>query len=166
MFKKWFGNKTNHHEEVIMAPLNGEVIPLEQVPDPTFSEKMLGDGVAIVPRDGLVVSPVKGEVVQLFSTKHAIGIRSEKGLEILIHVGLETVSMNGEGFESYVSKGDRVTVGQPVIRFSLETVRENAKSTITPIVITNPEFINSIQIETNKEVRASETPIMMITMKE
>lgn len=92
-------------EEVIVSPLTGNVRSLENVPDPVFAQKMMGDGFAIEPTDGVVVSPIHGEVVQVFPTKHAVGLRSDQGLEILIHVGIDTVHMHGEGFEAYVKAG-------------------------------------------------------------
>ena len=92
MLKKLFGKKEVIKEETIMAPLTGTVVQLEEVPDPVFSQKMLGDGIAIMPTDGIVVAPFDGEIVQLFPTKHAIGLRGKSGLEVLIHIGLETVA--------------------------------------------------------------------------
>lgn len=100
--------KRSEKEETVIAPLTGKIVNIEEVPDPTFAQKMMGDGIAIEPTEGVVVSPVDGEIVQFFHTKHAIGIQSEAGAEILIHVGLETVSMNGEGFEGHVNVGDKV----------------------------------------------------------
>src|SRR5699024_3774093 len=102
MFKNLFKKKETPKEEQIIAPLSGKVKQLEEVPDPTFSEKMMGEGIAIEPDEGLVVAPFDGEIIQVFPTKHAIGIQGESGLEILIHIGLETVSLKGEGFEVFV----------------------------------------------------------------
>lgn len=157
MFKKWFQKK----EEILFAPLRGKVIPLTEVPDPTFSEKMLGEGFAILPSEGKVFSPVDGKVVQIFPTKHAIGIQSKGGLEILIHIGLETVTMEGKGFTSFVNAGDKVRVGDPLIHFSLTEVKEKAKSTITPIVITNGKD-RKITFLDAKEVVPSQDPILSI----
>ncbi|MDO6658490.1 MULTISPECIES: PTS glucose transporter subunit IIA [Bacillaceae] len=164
MLKKLFGKKEKPSEEVIYAPLNGDVVELEKVPDPTFSQKMMGDGVAIEPKDGKVVSPVNGKVIQFFHTKHAVGIESESGLEILIHVGLETVNMGGEGFEGHVKEGDKVKVGDPLITVDLDLVKEKAASTITPVIITNADVLENV--EKKYTVGASnETEIMTTKVK-
>lgn len=96
----------------VFSPLNGTVIPLEKVPDPVFSDKVLGDGCAVIPADGKIYSPVDGEISSVAETKHAYGISSDDGLEILIHFGLDTVSMKGSGFISHVSVGEKVKKGQ------------------------------------------------------
>ncbi|MGV2621172.1 PTS glucose transporter subunit IIA [Halobacillus sp. ACCC02827] len=139
MFKKLFGKKSV--EEQIVAPVNGKVVPLDEVDDPVFSQRMMGDGIAVEPSDGKVVAPVSGEIVQLFPTNHAIGIKTKSGVEVLVHIGLETVSMEGEGFEGHVKTGDHVDVGDHLITFDVELVKEKAKSTITPVVITNYDDI-------------------------
>lgn len=113
------------------------MVPLEQVPDPVFSEKMMGDGVAVIPEEGVLVSPVEGEVVQVFHTKHAIGIKSVSGLDILLHIGLETVELNGEGFNVFIKEGQTVKVGDPLLNFDISFLRNENKEIITPIVITN-----------------------------
>ncbi|OKO96766.1 PTS system, glucose-specific IIA component [Geobacillus proteiniphilus] len=143
MFKKWFG-KQQPKEETITAPLDGTIMRLEDVPDPVFAQKMMGDGLAIDPADGDVVAPVDGEIVQLFPTKHAIGLRSEAGVELLIHVGIDTVSMNGEGF-AYVKAGDRVKRGDRLLSIDLPLVREKAKSAVTPIIITNGDALENLK---------------------
>src|SRR5699024_11075830 len=109
--------------EAIIAPLNGKKILLEDVPDPTFSEKMMRDGMAIEPSDGKVVSPVVGEVILTFPNKHAIGVKTKAGVELLIHVGLDTVNMDGEGFEIHVKQGDQVNIGDPLLTFNLDLVK-------------------------------------------
>ncbi|MFF3021896.1 PTS glucose transporter subunit IIA [Gottfriedia sp. NPDC057948] len=122
---------------VIKAPLTGEIHPLSEVPDPVFAEKMMGDGFAITPSEGVVVAPFDGEIVQVFHTKHAIGIRSNEGVEILIHVGLETVKLNGEGFDAHITEGQKVNAGDHLLTFNIDYIKENAKSTITPVIFTN-----------------------------
>ncbi|XJZ27622.1 glucose-specific PTS transporter subunit IIBC [Bacillota bacterium Lsc_1132] len=129
--------QTKREEEVFAAPLKGEVKPITEVPDQVFAGKMMGDGFAIVPSEGMVVSPVDGKIVNLFPTKHAIGILSDSGREILIHVGIDTVNLKGEGFETLVAENDRVEKGQPLLKVDLDYVKEHATSTITPIVFTN-----------------------------
>lgn len=162
MFKKWFSKKEKTTHEDVAAPLTGIVKPLEEVPDPVFSEKMMGDGIAIEPTDGEVVSPVNGEVVQVFPTKHAVGLRSEAGVELLIHVGLETVSMNGEGFTAHVAAGDRVKVGQRLLTVDLDLIKQKAKSTITPIIVTNGDAVASLQKTSETKATKGETIIFHI----
>ncbi|WP_025027018.1 glucose-specific PTS transporter subunit IIBC [Caldalkalibacillus mannanilyticus] len=138
-------NKLKGQESFVM-PIEGELLPISEVPDQIFSEKMMGDGFAILPKDGKVVSPVDGKIVNLFPTKHAIGIESKNGFEILIHVGIDTVKLKGEGFEALVSQGDEVKKGQPLLNVDLEYVKKNAPSIMTPIVFTNLSEGQHIQI--------------------
>ncbi|MBY6037483.1 PTS glucose transporter subunit IIA [Fictibacillus nanhaiensis] len=165
MFNKLFGKKEVQKEETLVAPLTGKIVSIEEVPDPTFAEKMMGDGIAIEPTEGVVVSPVNGEIVQFFHTKHAIGIQSESGAEILIHVGLETVSMDGEGFEGFVKVGDKVKAGDKLLSFDLDLIKEKAASTITPIVITNGEALESMDKRAASEATKGETSLLQIKMK-
>ncbi|WP_374718721.1 PTS sugar transporter subunit IIA [Parageobacillus toebii] len=162
MFKKWFGKKEKPTHEDVVAPLAGTIKPLEEVPDPVFSQKMMGDGIAIEPTEGEVVAPVNGEVVQVFPTKHAVGLRSEAGVELLIHVGLETVSMNGEGFTAHVAAGDRVKVGQRLLTVDLDLVKQKVKSTITPIIVTNGDAVASLQKTSETKATKGETVIFHI----
>ncbi|WMJ19982.1 PTS sugar transporter subunit IIA [Geobacillus kaustophilus] len=164
MFKKWFG-KQQPKEETITAPLDGTIMRLEDVPDPVFAQKMMGDGIAIDPADGGVVAPVDGEIIQLFPTKHAIGLRSEAGVELLIHVGIDTVSMNGEGFTAYVKAGDRVKRGDRLLSVDLPLVREKAKSAVTPIIITNGDALESLEREAEASAKKGETVLFHVKMK-
>ncbi|MGO4889540.1 PTS glucose transporter subunit IIA [Anaerobacillus sp. MEB173] len=145
MLRKLFEKKEMKLKEVLLAPLTGKVLNIVNVPDPVFSQKLMGDGIAIEPTEGVVVSPIEGEVVQVFPTKHAIGIKGMTGTEVLIHIGLETVAMEGEGFETHIQEGDKVKAGEKLVTFDLELVKEKAKSTITPIVITNGDIIKNIE---------------------
>jgi PTS system glucose-specific IIA component len=162
MFKKWFGKKEKPTHEDVVAPLTGTIKPLEEVPDPVFAQKMMGDGIAIEPTDGEVVAPVDGEVVQVFPTKHAVGLRSEAGVELLIHVGLETVSMNGEGFTAHVAAGDRVKKGQRLLTVDFGLVQQKAKSTITPIIVTNGDVVANLQKTSETKATKGETVIFHI----
>ncbi|MBD1222507.1 glucose-specific PTS transporter subunit IIBC [Virgibacillus halodenitrificans] len=148
--------------ESISSPLSGELVPLTEVPDDVFAGKMMGDGFAIVPEDGEIVSPVNGKIVNLFPTKHAIGILSEGGKEILIHVGIDTVNLKGEGFEPLVKEGDEVKQGQPLLKADLAYIEKHAKSTITPIVFTNLKDGETVTIERNGSVSANEANIITI----
>jgi len=141
----------------VSMPLKGEIKPLSEVPDKMFAEKMMGDGFAIEPADGNVVSPVDGKIVNLFSTKHAIGIEAEDGTEILIHVGIDTVNLKGEGFEAHVEQGDNVTIGQPLLTFDLEAIRKKVPAVITPIIFTNLSEEQSVKIEKAGHTNIGET---------
>ncbi|QRN49832.1 glucose-specific PTS transporter subunit IIBC [Macrococcoides bohemicum] len=130
-------NATTNNATTIFAPITGEVVELSTVPDQVFSQKMMGDGVAIKPEEGLVVAPFDGEVKMDFPTKHALGLESNDGIEVLIHFGLETVGLKGAGFEMLVKPGDHVTKGQSLLKVDLDYIRANADSDITPIIFTN-----------------------------
>jgi sugar PTS system EIIA component len=151
-------------EVVIKAPLSGEINALSDVPDPVFAEKMMGDGFAITPTEGKVVSPIDGEIVQVFHTKHAVGIRSNEGVEILIHVGLETVKLNGEGFDAHVTEGQKVNAGDHLLTFNLDYIKENAKSTITPVIFTNGDVLEKIEIKGTGSIQAG-TDVASVTLK-
>ncbi|MDN5342513.1 MULTISPECIES: PTS sugar transporter subunit IIA [Oceanotoga] len=129
----------------LYSPISGKSIPIEQTPDQVFSEKIAGDGIAINPEEGLVVSPCKGEILQIFKTNHAIAIKEENGLEILVHLGVDTVNLEGKGFERIAEVGQKVKVGDPLIKMDLEFLKENAKSIICPIIITNMDKVGNIE---------------------
>ncbi|HVJ63838.1 MAG TPA: glucose PTS transporter subunit IIA [Bdellovibrionota bacterium] len=149
---------------VLKSPLKGTVLELSKVPDPTFADKIMGDGVAIEPVDGVVLSPVSGEVVQVFRTNHALGLKTDDGLEILIHIGIDTVKMNGEGFRAFVKAGDRVHAGDKVLEFDLALVKAKAKSAITPIVVTNMDAVASVKIVAGAKVNAGDD-LLKVTCK-
>ncbi|QYR22380.1 PTS glucose transporter subunit IIA [Paenibacillus sp. sptzw28] len=166
MFKKWFGLRDHRiTEEIIISPLSGKVLTMEEVPDPTFSRTMAGMGIAIDPVEGKVGAPVDGEIIHLFRTKHAVWIRTGSGLDILIHIGLDTVSMNGEGFTTYVETGDRVMKGQPLIDFSLDLVRLKATSPITPMMIIHSDQIEKLEILLPECAEMGITPLMKVKVK-
>ncbi|MED1673091.1 PTS system trehalose-specific EIIBC component [Pallidibacillus thermolactis] len=149
----------------LVAPLTGKVVAIENVPDQTFSEKMMGDGLAIEPTDGKVVAPVDGEVVVTFPTKHAVGLKTASGMELLIHVGLETVHMDGEGFDMHVKQGDKVKAGDLLLTFDLQLIKKKAASHITPVIITNGELVQSIRKTNDGTVIAGESTLLEITLK-
>ena len=128
-------NESKKVLEVILAPLTGKAVPLSEVPDPVFSDKVLGDGVAIIPADGKIVSPVDGEISTVAETGHAYGFTSEDGQEILVHVGLETVSLNGECFKVYGKVGDKVKKGDLVAEVDLGYLKEKEINPITPVLL-------------------------------
>ena len=123
----------------LVSPLAGQVKPLSQATDPVFSSGVMGQGVVIEPSHGELVSPVNGTVTVLFPTKHAVGIVSEEGVELLMHIGMDTVSLDGKGFEAHVTQGDKVVVGQQLISFDMEVIKEAGLVTETPVIITNQD---------------------------
>lgn len=136
MFKKFFKKK----EEISwLVPITGTVKPITDAPDPVFAQKMMGDGLCIDPAIGKVCSPVKGKIVSIFPTKHAIGIMSDNGHEILIHFGIDTVNLNGEGFELHVNTGDEVEAGALLLDVDIDSIKNRIPSLITAVVITNLE---------------------------
>ncbi|MEG0444193.1 MAG: glucose PTS transporter subunit IIA, partial [Carnobacterium sp.] len=121
----------------LSAPLAGEMIPLEDVDDPVFSSGAMGNGAAIEPSEGIVIAPFDGKVATLFPTKHAIGLISDTGIEVLIHIGLDTVQLKGKHYESFVEAGDTVKKGQKLIEFNIAGIQEDGYKTTTPVIITN-----------------------------
>ena len=128
----------------LTAPLTGIMLPIEQVPDPVFAKKMVGEGFSIDPLEGRLLAPIAGEVADLQPSHHAITIRSAEGLEVLLHIGLDTVRMQGEGFTPKVKEGDHVEVGDELIEFDLDVVATHAKSVLTQTVIANSDMVASL----------------------
>ena len=126
-------------DEEIYAPVDGKCIMLEDVDDTVFSAKILGDGVAVVPDGEIIKSPINGKVSHVFDTKHAYGITGNNGLEILIHVGIDTVRLGGDGFEALVSEGDAVKHGTPIVHVDLSLLKQRGYKHVIPVIITNPE---------------------------
>ncbi|WP_110111706.1 glucose-specific PTS transporter subunit IIBC [Bacillus sp. CGMCC 1.16541] len=147
----------------IVSPIEGEIVPLSEVPDQVFSQKLMGDGFAIIPTKGTVVAPVDGKIVNLFPTKHALGIESSTGREVLIHFGIDTVNLKGEGFTALVSQGDEVKQGQPLLEVDLDFVKENAPSVITPIIFTNLQADEKVSILKQGNVNLKEEKIITIS---
>lgn len=155
--------ETSEAEETILfSPLNGKVIPLKEVKDAAFSSGALGDGLAILPESGELYSPINGTVVALFPTGHAIGLSTDSGVEILIHIGMDTVTLEGKGFESFVSVGDKVVRGQKLIDFDKDTIISAGYDIITPIVITNTQDVLSIKKTNKADVTNNDT---LLTVK-
>ena len=156
---------TTRSSIVVTAPFSGTLVPLNEVPDETFASGVLGEGIAIEPSDGLFCSPVDGTVETIAETKHAIGFAADNGLEILVHVGLETVSLNGEGFEILVKEGDKVKAGQPVAKADLALIRERGLKTITSIVVTGGADDMELHCADGLAT-AGKTPVLTLTAKE
>src|SRR6187402_3089946 len=129
----------------IMSPLSGQVWPLERIPDPVFAQKMVGDGLSIDPTDGVLLAACDGEVVALHAAGHAVTVRTPEGLELLMHVGIDTVALKGEGFKPLVKVGDTVEAGKPLIEFDLDFLATHAKSVLTQVVIVNGEGVTWLE---------------------
>ncbi len=147
----------------IASPITGNILPIEEVPDKVFSEKMIGDGLAIEPLEGKVVSPVDGKIVTIFPTNHAIGIATNNGLEILIHIGLDTVELDGAGFNRIIEKDTKVKKGDLLMEFDIDLIKEKGKSPITPIIITNKDKVKKID-KNNGKVKKGETIIYTVEL--
>ena len=141
--------------EEVYSVADGEVIALEQVKDPVFSQKMMGDGFAVEPANGNIVSPVSGTVSSVFPTKHALGLVTEAGLEVLVHIGLDTVSLEGKPFTVHVAEGQKVAVGDLLVTADLDAIREAGRETSTIVVFTNADAIQSVKLEQTGSLTAN-----------
>jgi len=146
--------------EDIVMPVHGELLELSAVPDPLFSEKMMGDGFAVLPHEGRIASPVYGKVFNIFPSKHAIGIMSDGGKEVLVHIGVHTVKLRGHGFNVLVQEGELVYAGQPIVDVDLAYVQANAPSTISAIVFTNLPEGSAVQLKTGGVLNIGAQPII------
>ena len=143
----------------------GKSIPLSEVPDPVFAQKMAGDGIAIDTTGDTIVAPADGELTLVFKTKHAFALTLENGVELLVHIGIETVGLEGEGFEQLVEQGAKVKAGTPIIKIDRELIKSKGLSLITPILITNPDILGTITPVENIDTIAGETTVIEYTVK-
>lgn len=146
----------------LVSPVTGDVVALEQVPDEAFASKAVGDGVAVKPTDKTVVSPAAGTIVKIFNTNHAFCLETEKGAEIVVHMGIDTVALNGQGFKRLVEEGAEVTAGQPILEMDLDYLNENARSMISPVVCSNIDDFGGLVIKADGHVVAGQTPLYEI----
>ncbi|WP_271401354.1 PTS sugar transporter subunit IIA [Salinicoccus roseus] len=166
MFKNLFGKKNDVEKDIeITSPINGKYVKLEDIPDPVFAEKMMGEGFGVEPTDGEVVAPVSGTIMQVFPTNHAVGIKTQNGLEVLIHIGLETVAMEGKGFEGHVSEGDKVEKGDKLVTFDMDLVKSEANSTISPVIITNSDVLESFDLKEVTDLDRADTVVASASIK-
>ena len=149
---------------VIRSPMTGTVIPLEEVPDEAFAGAMMGDGAAIVPTDGIVQAPADGEVTFVFPTKHAVGFRTDVGHEMLIHVGIDTVSLSGDGFEAFVSDGDHVRAGEPLLKVDIRKIGDRVPSMASPVLFTDLAENMEVRVLKKGQIHAGE-PFMEVHRK-
>lgn len=148
---------------VIAAPVKGKAVSITEVSDPTFGECMLGKGIAILPEDNKVYAPADGEISLLFDTLHAVSITSNEGVEILIHVGLDTVGLKGEGFQAHVATGDKVKKGDLLLTVDFAHINEAGLQTITPVVICNTDEYKDVLEEKLGDVEALDAVIRIVT---
>ena len=158
-FSKLFGKNEEINGNHIYAPMAGQAVAITEVPDPTFAEGMMGNGIAILPTDGKVCSPVNGTVDMMFDTGHAVSLVSDAGAEILIHVGLETVSLEGKPFKIHVKNGDKVKKGQVLMEADLEAIKAAGLNTITPMLICNSGDYGTFKTNVNKAVTNADVVI-------
>lgn len=138
----------------LYAVANGRVVSVTEVADPVFSQKMMGDGYAVIPTDGNIYSPVDGKVLSVFPTKHAVGIQMDNGLEILLHMGLDTVELNGKPFNTHVKEGDVLTASTLVATCDLDALAEAGKDSAMVVVVTNMDKVQEFELTANGEVKA------------
>lgn len=157
-------NEVKEKEYSLVAVANGKVLPLSEVPDPVFAQKMAGDGIAIEPTNDIIVAPCDGELSLVFETKHAFALTLENGIELLVHIGLDTVSLNGEGFEQLVNAGEKVKAGTPIIKINRDLILSKGLKLITPVLITNPDITSSISSNENIDCTAGKTTVINYTI--
>lgn len=148
-------------ENALYAPLEGEVMALSEVPDPTFASGILGEGCAIEPADGKVTAPFDGEVTAVFDTKHAIGLKSKEGIEVIVHIGINTVELQGEHFEVLVRNGQKISMGQPLVKFDKDAIGAKGYPLITPIIVTNSDDYKKIKVEKTGSTKAGELLLIL-----
>ncbi|MDX6041582.1 N-acetylglucosamine-specific PTS transporter subunit IIBC [Scandinavium lactucae] len=149
----------------LVSPVTGDVVALDQVPDEAFASKAVGDGVAVKPTEKTVVSPAAGTIVKIFNTNHAFCLETEKGAEIVVHMGIDTVALNGQGFTRLVEEGAEVVAGQPVLEMDLDFLNANARSMISPVVCSNIDDFSGLVIKAQGQVVAGVTPLYEIKGK-
>lgn len=161
LFEKLFGKPKAPATDALCAPMTGRVVPITQVPDPTFAEKMLGNGIAIIPTEGKVFAPCDCTVDMMFPTGHAVSLVADTGAEILIHVGLETVSLEGKPFTIHTEAGQKVKKGTLLIEVDLAAVKAAGLDPITPMVICNTDDYSVFETEVTRDVIAGDAVIRL-----
>lgn len=156
-------NFLKKEKSTLSAPDNGLIIPITEVEDPVFAGKMMGDGFAVIPETGKIISPCNGEILQVFKTKHAIVIRSADGLELIVHIGLETVALKGQGFDVAVSEGQKIKTGDLMVTADIEFLKAQGKPLVTPVVVTNMDIMKNIEV--NKGMSEAGSPAMSYQLK-
>lgn len=141
-----FGFFKKNNKLVVKSPLNGKIVDLKDVDDPVFSQCILGQGIAILPDDsGIIKSPIDGSIEQIFETKHAFIVKSDCGISILVHFGLDTVTLKGQGFEILKKDNKKVSAGEPILAYNIDFLRENCKSLVSPIIVLDSDNYKEIE---------------------
>ena len=148
----------------IYSPVNGKVIELKEVPDEAFAQKMVGDGCAIEPDKGIICSPIDGQLMNIFPTNHAIIFETIDGLEMIVHFGIDTVKLDGKGFQKLREPGP-IKVGDEIVKYNLDEIKDGVPSTRSPIIINNMEKVEKIEIISLGKVVKIGEPIMKVTLK-
>jgi glucose-specific phosphotransferase system IIA component len=151
-------------EKIIYSPLTGKVLPLEKVPDPVFAQKIVGDGIAIEPSLNIAYAPIDGTVSAVVKGGHALTIKDEGGLEILVHIGIDTIKLKGDGFQCFVKEGDRVRKGEKIIEFDMEKIEKAGLPLVSPIVVITQNCEVSLLIPFGQLVQAVETTILKVNL--
>ncbi|HBU0571235.1 TPA: PTS N-acetyl glucosamine transporter subunit IIABC, partial [Klebsiella pneumoniae] len=151
--------------ESLVSPITGDVVALEQVPDEAFASKAVGDGIAVKPTSNIVVAPAAGTVVKIFNTNHAFCLETNNGAEIVVHMGIDTVALEGKGFKRLVEEGTDVKAGEPILEMDLDFLNANARSMISPVVCSNSDDYSALVILASGKVVAGQTPLYEIKGK-
>ena len=152
-----FKKSEKENSIILKSPVVGRCFDISEIPDEVFSTKMLGNGIGFESTEGVLYAPVAGEILQVFPTKHALILKSKEGIEILLHIGVDTVNMNGEGFETYVEKAQQVKAGDKLLAFNNDLIKAKAKSNLSVLVVTDNEIMESVEfnlgnVDKNNEV--------------
>lgn len=158
-----FKKKNNDNVFEIYSPLNGKIIPLEEIPDEAFASKIIGDGVGIEPTGDTIYAPCDADDISIFDTNHAVSFETSNGLELIVHFGIDTVKLDGKGFERLVEDGQSVKKGDALIKFDLDYIKEHAKSHKTPVIISNMDEVEKIERSTG-EIKAGDL-LLRVTLK-
>lgn len=159
-----FFKKGSNKEITLIAPITGQAIDLSKVPDKVFSERLAGDGIAIDPTGDTIVSPADGTLTLVFATKHAFAITLDNGVELLVHIGIDTVTLNGEGFEQITETGSKVKAGTPIIKINRDIILSKGFSLITPVLVTNMDLVKDLKTTINKDVVAGQDNVVTFSL--
>ncbi|ENZ04056.1 PTS sugar transporter subunit IIA [Clostridium thermobutyricum] len=160
----FFKKNKKDSELSLIAPATGKIVPISEIPDPVFAQKMAGDGIGIDVTGDTIVAPADGTVSLIFKTKHAFAMTLNNGIELLVHVGLETVALNGEGFEQLIEQGTTVKAGTPILKIDRELIKSKGCPLVTPVLITNVDATKSLTPIANGDAVAGQTSIIEYTV--
>ncbi|WMY96668.1 MAG: PTS glucose transporter subunit IIA [Arsenophonus sp.] len=158
---KLFTSENKNNMINIIAPISGQIIHIEDVPDVVFSEKIVGDGIAVNPSGDKIVAPINGTISKIFETNHAFSMKSKSGIELFVHFGIDTINLKGEGFSRIAKEGKKVKIGDLILKIDLLLLQKKAKSVLTPIIISNMDEIKELK-KSSGPIIAGETIIMKI----